>query len=133
MGQFGNRETSYSRANLTMKRGKIATRSREGSMPSEGIRILTLYQWPRPSRSDYGQVSEGGGVLSSGRVSSTIIGRKHDSKGSGSFREMGSDMHENEHAVRVSGLTASLKGPERCLPDGTGFAMSTDGHEVSKR
>jgi hypothetical protein len=36
MGQFGNRDTSYSRANLTMKRGKIATRSKEGSMLSEG-------------------------------------------------------------------------------------------------
>ena len=33
-------------------------------------------------------------------------------------------MHENEYAVRVFRLTASLKGPEGCLPDETWFAMS---------
>jgi hypothetical protein len=28
-------------------------------------------------------------------------------------------VHENEYAVRVAKLTASLKGPEGCLPDET--------------
>ena len=45
-----------------------------------------------------------------------------------------SDVHENEYAVRVVKFTASLKGPEGCLPDESEFAiMSPRGYEVPQR
>jgi hypothetical protein len=60
-----------------------------------------------------------------------MFGRKCDSKGSGSFREIGT-CHAWER-VRISssraGLAASLKGAERRLPQEEregGFAMYTE-------